>query len=291
MAGRRGGWEKSARRLETSRGAFSAGVVEEGDEDGDEEEGIGGGIVRCVDWSSIGACGSGERCALATCSTAGACEAFAPPRGTTSAWTRKTDVSEAWRRACYGGGGRVEALVVEAPVDVDEAASVRPTRARELASPSAAARAREDAATKTELDDAETVKPAMETMNPSNLPRSSVDDGEFGDDVYVYGAPRSGARGRRTAGDAATWRAGTVVSASFNAATRARIEYDARDVRGEFLVWSLLERRPPNVDGVEMFPPESTYPRLAPPAATRTRASDAATTRRGRVARFARGNL
>ena len=55
--------------METSRGAFSAGVVE--DEDGGEgqdgDDGIGSGIVRCVDWSSIGACVSGERCALATC--------------------------------------------------------------------------------------------------------------------------------------------------------------------------------------------------------------------------------
>ena len=285
--------------METSRGAFSAGVVE--DEDGGEgqdgDDGIGSGIVRCVDWSSIGACGSGERCALATCSTAGACEAFAPPRGTTSAWTRKIDVSEAWRRACYGGGGRVEALVVEAPVDVDEAGSVRPTRARELAS-SVAARAREDAATKTELDDAETVKPAMETMNPSNVPRTSIDDGGVGDDVYVYGALRSGARAETSAGDAATWRAGTVVSASFNAATRARIEYDARDVRGEFLVWSLLERRPPNVDGVEMFPPESTLAARSPsPTATRRarpmpqrRVEDASTLRAGEFIEIMRAN-
>ena len=191
----------------------------------------------------------------------------------------------------------MEALVVEAPVDVDEAGSVRPTRARELAS-SVAARAREDAATKTELDDAETVKPAMETMNPSNVPRSSIDDGGVGDDVYVYGALRSGARAETSAGDAATWRAGTVVSASFNAATRARIEYDARDVRGEFLVWSLLERRPPNVDGVETFPPESTLAARSPsPTATRRarpmpqrRVEDASTLRAGEFIEIMRAN-
>jgi len=296
----RGGEEarKSARRLETSRGRFSARA---GDEDeAEDDEADARELVRCVDWSSIGACGSGERCALATCSTRGACEVFAPPRGETSAWTRAVDVSEAWRRACCveNEDDVLEALVVEEPVRVDESSSVRPTRARELAS-SVAARERDAETMKMELDDAEAMKQVMESTPLLQPSRSSIDEAEGGDDVYVYGALRSGARAETSAGaDASTWRLGTIVSANFNAATRARIEYDARDARGEFLVWSSLERRRPDDAGVVTFPPESSLVACSAPPTAKKRArpmpqrrdEDVSTLREGEYIEIMRAN-
>ena len=218
---------KSARRLDASATTTHRfGETRADRDDGARAE----KSVRALDWSAVGAMGSGERCALAMCATDGECETFAPPETTaTSAWRRATRLGDAWADACASDGyARVRDGVVR--VVADGAVEVRRDedcflRAAEVAAARAAKDARGAKAKRMKQEDP---KP----MDSTTLER---------DDVYVYGALHQGARVEVSCGEDAVpefWRVGSVVSANFNAAARARVEYDDDNVRGEFLVWS-----------------------------------------------------
>ena len=186
--------------------------------------------ARALDWSAVGALGSGERCALAMCATDGTCEAFAPPETeATSAWRRAIRLSDAWGDACARDGyARARDGVVDVVAEVglevkrDEDCFAR-------AAEVAARRAADDASG----CDAKRVK----EEDPKPMDSTTLD----GDEVYVYGALRQGVGVEvSSSADAAPefWRVGSVVSANFNAAPRARIEYEDDKARGEFLVWA-----------------------------------------------------
>ena len=93
---------KSARRLDASgTTTHRFGETRAGGNDGANAE----KSARALDWSAVGAMGSGERCALAMCATDGTCEAFAPPETeATSAWRRAVRLSDAWGDACASDG-------------------------------------------------------------------------------------------------------------------------------------------------------------------------------------------
>ena len=232
----RGGWrgEKRARRLDAGTAATDRGGRESSERDG----GLMGDACA-VEWSAIGACGSGERCALAVCGTDGTCAAFAPPATAgSSEWRLVADLSEVWRRTCESEGYAYAVHDVDVGTSSMAAASrwferfdyvERETNARERSE-----RVKDER-------DAEAPKP----MPATSLDNSTIDNGR---EVYVYGALRDGARVEVSSGQETTptfWRQGTVISANFNAAPRVRVEYDDQTTPGEFLVWS-----PGDFDGV-----------------------------------------
>ena len=218
---------KSARRLDASgTTTHRFGETRAGGNDGANAE----KSARALDWSAVGAMGSGERCALAMCATDGTCEAFAPPETeATSAWRRAVRLSDAWGDACASDGyarARDDVVGVIAEVGLEVK---RDEDCFERAAEVAARRAAEDASG----SDAKRVK----EEDPKPMDSTTVD----GDEIYVYGALRQGVGVEvSSSADVAPelWRVGSVVSANFNAAPRARVEYDDDKVRGEFLVWA-----------------------------------------------------
>jgi len=223
---------KSTRRLEASGASTGRGFGRKGG----DEEGEAVAEVRGLDWSAVGALGSGERCALAVCTTDGACEAFAPPssRGTCE-WRHAVDLSRVWLETCerneYGH-------VNDACERMNKTlAPVRREDDRFLLSTSLSSGQEQNVKNlKNE------VKP------PPTMPSTSLDGGDelMMDDegLLAYGALRSGARVEVSFGSTTAppvWRVGTIVSAHFNVATRVRVKYDNESVHDEFIVWNPAE--------------------------------------------------
>ena len=224
--------KKSTRRLEASGASTGRGFGRRGG----EGEGEGAGEVRGLDWSAVGALGSGERCALAVCATDGACEAFAPPssRGTCE-WRRAVDVGRVWLETCERSGYRY----------VNDACA-------HVKAPLAPAKREEDcfllAARLASGGEEKLNNLKNEVKPPPAMPSTSLDGGDelmvVDEGLCAYGALRPGARVEVSFGSTTAppvWRLGTIVSANFNVATRVRVEYDDKNVPEEFIVWNAAQ--------------------------------------------------